>query len=286
MIPAAFDYVRPDSLDEAIRLLGTHPDAKFLAGGHSLIPMMKLRLAQPQLLVDIARLPGMAGIRRANEGGHDRFTIGALTTHAEIAASNELREGAPVLWEAANALGDPQVRNRGTIGGACAHADPSGDYPAALIALDARFTVAGARGTREVPASDFFRGMFETALEPDQIITAVSFDACPASAYEKMRHPASHYALVGVAVCLEKRGGAIAQARVAITGVADAAFHAKGVEAALTGVNAGDTKALRAACAGAATGSAVRSEIEASAKYRAAMADVFTERAIQRAASR
>jgi aerobic carbon-monoxide dehydrogenase medium subunit len=285
MIPAAFDYRRPGSIDEAIGLLSQFPDAKFLAGGHSLIPMMKLRLAQPSVLIDIARLPGLSGIHHAGDG-RGRFTIGALTTHAEIAASDHLRHGAPALWDAANALGDPQVRNRGTIGGSCAHADPSGDYPAVMLALDAQFSIRGSKGKREVSAAEFFRGMFETALDTDEIITEISFGAARDSAYQKFAHPASHYALVGVAACLDAREGTIVGARVGITGVADAAFRAKGVEAALAGVSLTDAAALRAACASAASGADVRSEIEASAAYRRAMADVYCERAVEKAASR
>ncbi len=282
MIPAAFEYRRAGSLDEAVRLLGQYPDGKLLAGGHSLIPMMKLRLAQPSVLIDIARLPELSGIRvTAN-----RFTIGALTKHAEIAASEALRTNVPVLWEAANALGDPQVRNRGTIGGACAHGDPSADFPAVMLALNATFTLAGKSGKRDVSVDQFFRGMFETALEPDEVLTAVTFDASPNSAYEKLPHPASHYALVGVAACLNVSGGKITQARVAVTGVGDAAFRAKGVESALAGKATSDAKGLSNACAGAAKGVDARSEIEASAAYRTAMADVFAERAVTRAATR
>jgi aerobic carbon-monoxide dehydrogenase medium subunit len=286
MIATAFEYRRPRSLDEAVRLLGENPDGKLLAGGHSLIPMMKLRLAQPSVLIDIARLPDMSGIRKTAEQGRIRFTIGALTKHAEIAASEELRAHAPVLWEAANALGDPQVRNRGTIGGACAHGDPSADFPAVMLALDARFTLVGPGGKRELSADEFFRGMFETALEPNEVVTAVSFDASPRSAYEKLPHPASHYALVGVAACLDYSGGKITGARIAITGVGDSAFRAKGVETSLTGKATSDTKALRDACTAVARGVDVRSEIEASAAYRGAMADVYTERAVTRALSR
>jgi aerobic carbon-monoxide dehydrogenase medium subunit len=286
MIPATFEYRRAGSLDEAVELLGTYPDGKLLAGGHSLIPMMKLRLAQPSVLIDIARLPDMRGIRHTKEQGRDRFTIGALTTHAEIAASEELRTFAPVLWEAANVIGDPQVRHRGTIGGACAHGDPSADFPAVMLAIDARFTLVGPNGTRDVKADDFFVGMFETALDAQEIVTSVAFDAYSHSAYEKLPHPASHYALVGVAVCLELDGQRITKARVALTGVGDSAFHAKRVESALAGCNVTDAKALEAASAGAADGVDARSEIEASARYRSAMADVYTERAVQRAASR
>ena len=283
MIPAAFDYVRASSVDDALRLLAEHgDDAKLLAGGHSLIPMMKLRLAAPAVLIDIAGIPQLDGI--AASGG--RVTIGALTKHAALAASDDLRKHAPALWDAANDLGDPQVRNRGTIGGASAHGDPSADYPAVLQALDATFTVAGKSGTHEIRAAEFFLGMFETALGANELLTRIAFDAAPNSAYVKFHHPASHYAVVGVAVVLTLSGGTIASARVAITGIGDAAFRAGGVESALVGVNPNDAVAVKAATAGAARGVQARADTFASASYRAAMADVFAARAVAKAASR
>jgi carbon-monoxide dehydrogenase medium subunit len=282
MIPAAFDYVRASSVDDAIRLLGEHGDgAKLLAGGHSLIPLMKLRLAAPSVLIDLA---GISGLDRVAVSG-DRVTIGALTKHATLAASDELRKAAPVLWDAANDLGDPQVRNRGTIGGAAAHADPSADYPAVLQVLNATFTVAGKGGTREMTAAQFFRGTFDTGLGADEVLTSIAFDAAPVSAYVKFHHPASHYAVVGVAAALTLDGGKIASARVAITGVGDFAFRAGAVESALKGVDPTDAAALRAACAGAARGVTARSDTFASATYRTAMADVFTARAVAKALS-
>ena len=283
MIPAAFDYQRATSVDDAVRLLGEHgDDAKLLAGGHSLIPMMKLRLATPAVLIDIAGIPNLDQIDTAS----DPMTVGALTKHAKLAASDELRRKAPVLWDAANDLGDPQVRNRGTIGGASAHGDPSADYPAVLQALDATFTIAGKGGTRDVTAGAFFHGMFETALGSDELLTKIAFKAAPKSAYVKFHHPASHYAVVGVAVVLTMNGGTIDAARVALTGIGDSAFRAAGVEAALHGVNPKDADAVKAACAGAARGIQARSDTFASATYRAAMADVFTARAVAKAASR
>jgi carbon-monoxide dehydrogenase medium subunit len=282
MIPAAFDYVRASSVDDALRLLAEHgDDAKLLAGGHSLIPMMKLRLAAPAVLIDIAGIPQLDGI--AASGG--RVTIGALTKHAALAASDDLRKHAPALWDAANDLGDPQVRNRGTIGGASAHGDPSADYPAVLQALDATFTLAGKGGTREIRAAEFFLGMFETALGANELLTRIAFDAAPNSAYVKFHHPASHYAVVGAAVVLTLSGGTIAAARVAITGIGDAAFRAGGVESALQGVNPNDAVAVKAATAGAARGVQARADTFASASYRAAMADVFAARAVAKAAS-
>jgi carbon-monoxide dehydrogenase medium subunit len=283
MIPTAFDYVRATSVENAIELLGTHGgEAKLLAGGHSLIPMMKLRLAAPAVLIDIAGIPNLDQIDTAS----DPIAIGALTRHAKLAESDELRAKAPALWDAANDLGDPQVRNRGTIGGASAHGDPSADYPAVLQALHATFTVAGKGGTRNLSAAQFFRGMFDTALAPDEVLTKISFAAAPKSAYVKFHHPASHYAVVGVAAVLNMDGGTIASATIAITGVGDFAFRAGAAEAALKGVNPKDTDAVRAACAGAARGVTARSDTFASATYRSAMADVFTARAVAKAAAR
>jgi aerobic carbon-monoxide dehydrogenase medium subunit len=283
MIPSTFDYVRAISVEDAIRRLEAHGgEAKLLAGGHSLIPMMKLRLAAPAVLIDIAGIAGLDGI----DFDGDRITIGALAKHAALAASDDLRKKAPVLWDAANDLGDPQVRNRGTIGGASAHGDPSADYPAVLQALEATFTIAGKGGTRELRAAEFFRGMFETALGEGELLTTIAFDAAPKSAYVKYHHPASHYAVVGVAAALTVSGGTIESARVAVTGIGDAAFRATAVESALKGVSTSDADAVRAACAGAARGVTARSDTFASASYRSAMADVFAARAVAQAASR
>lgn len=280
MIPVAFSYVRAHDVPDALRLLEEHgDDAKLLAGGHSLIPMMKLRLAAPGVIIDIGGITGLSGI------SHDgkRVALGALTTHAALAASHELAEHAPVLSQAANELGDPQVRNRGTVGGACAHGDPAADYPAVMLALDATFTLAGDRGSRDIGADAFFIGMFETALAPREVLTSIAFAAAPHSAYAKFHHPASGYAVVGAAVNLTLAGDRIAAARVAFTGVGDAAFRAPGVESALSGVAIADSAQLDAACRGAAAGVEARSDAFASGEYRAAMADVFVRRAIEAA---
>jgi carbon-monoxide dehydrogenase medium subunit len=282
MIPSTFDYARPKTLDEAFALLAEHgDDAKILAGGHSLIPMMKLRLAEPAMLVDLGAVPDLAGITFDGK----RFTIGAMTKHAAVAANADLQKHAPVLWEAANAVGDPQVRNRGTFGGALANGDPACDYAAVAFALDATFTIAGRNGRREESAAGFMTGMFETSLKPGEVLVAVSFDAAPNSSYVKYHHPASHYAIVGVAVALELgAGGTIAKATVGITGVGDHAYRAANVEKALAGVATSDIAAIKAACAGAAIGQEVRSDSQASAVYRSSMADVFTARAVVAAA--
>ena len=277
MIPVAFNYVRARDVPDALRLLEEHGDeAKLLAGGHSLIPMMKLRLATPSTIIDIGSIPGLSGIARDGK----RFDIGALTTHAALAASRELAEHAPVLAQAANELGDPQVRNRGTVGGACAHGDPSADYPAVMLALDATFTLTGEHGTRDIGADDFFIGMFETALDPHEVLTSIAFAAAPNSAYAKFHHPASGYAVVGAAVKLTLGEGRIVAARVAFTGVGDAPFRAHGVEAALAGSAVDDAAALDAACHDAAAGIDARGDTFASGEYRAAMADVFLRRAV------
>jgi aerobic carbon-monoxide dehydrogenase medium subunit len=283
MIPAAFEYVRAGSVDEAIHLLREGgEDAKLLAGGHSLIPMMKLRFATPSKLIDIAGIPHLGGIEVAGR----RVTIGALATHAAIAADVRLQTVAPVLWEAANHLGDPQVRNRGTIGGSAAHADPAADYPAVLLALEATLLIAGADGTRAIAAADFFHGMFETALAHGEVLTGVTFETAPRSAYVKYHHPASHYAVVGAAAVLTLKGGSIGTARIALTGVGDQAFRASGVEAALIGVKPDDAASVLAACAGAASGVEPRADTFAPAAYRLAMADVYAARAVQAAAAR
>jgi len=282
MIPSAFDYVKAGSIAEAISLLEAHEDGKLLAGGHSLIPMMKLRLAAPTTLIDIADIPDLGSI--AVDG--DRITIGALTKHAALTTSDALKAHAPALWDAAKSLGDPQVRNRGTIGGASAHGDPSADYPAVLHVLDATFTVVGKGGQRDVQAGDFFRGMFDTALDRLEVLTQIAFNAAPKSAYLKYDHPASHYAVVGAAVALTMDGGKIASARVAVTGVGDAAFRAGAVERALAGVDPTDAAAVKAACTGAAAGIDSRSDVFATGAYRVAMADIYVARAVAYAASR
>jgi carbon-monoxide dehydrogenase medium subunit len=280
VIPVAFNYVRARDVPDALRLLEEHgDDGKILAGGHSLIPMMKLRLAAPGTIIDIGAIPGLAGI--AHDG--KRIELGALTTHAALASSRELAQHAPVLYAAANELGDPQVRNRGTVGGACAHGDPSADYPAVMLALDATFSLTGESGTREVDADAFFLGMFETALDPLELLTSIAFASAPNSAYAKFHHPASGYAVVGAAVKLTLAAGRIVAARVAFTGVGDAAFRAHGVEAALAGVKTGDVAALDAACRDAAAGIEARGDTFASGEYRAAMADVFVRRAVAKA---
>jgi aerobic carbon-monoxide dehydrogenase medium subunit len=283
MIPAAFDYARPRSIEEVFALLGEHgPDAKIIAGGHSLLPMMKLRLATPAILIDISRISGLDGIKVSG----DSVTIGALTTHAAIANDANVRRMLPALADAASQIGDVQVRNRGTIGGSCAHADPTADYPAVMLALDASFTAQSRSGKKTISASSFFLGICETALDPDAVLVEISIPAAPKSAYAKYPHPASHYAVVGAAVKLSMKGKTIDDARVAITGVGDHAYRPSQVEKALVGVDPADAAALKAACVDAGAGIDARSDVFASGRYRAAMAEVYAARAVAAAAKR
>jgi carbon-monoxide dehydrogenase medium subunit len=284
MIPAAFEYHAPKTLDEALRLVQRHGDeAKVLAGGHSLLPLMKLRLAAPRYVIDIGHLRGMSYIRE--EGG--QIAIGALTTHSEIEASDLLAAKCPLLPETASHIGDVQVRNRGTIGGSLAHADPGADYPAAILALDAEMIAANTSGTRAIPARDFFVDMLTTQLQPGEILTQIRIaPRRPQSgtAYEKLHQPASGFAIVGVAanVLLGKGGKSIEQAAIGITGLAAKAFRAEAVERALAGKTISD-KAIEDASRNAAQGVEPLSDLHASGEYRREMARVFTRRAIARA---
>ncbi len=285
MIPAAFEYVAPTSVQEAIALLQQHGDeAKVLAGGHSLLPIMKFRLAQPKLVVDIGRIPGLDGIARSG----DTITIGALATHDAVERSGLLREHCPLLPETASVIGDMQVRNRGTIGGSLAHADPAADYPGAVLALDAEIVARGPGGTRTIPARDFFVEMLTTALQPAELITEVRVPVIgkgTGTAYVKHAHPASGYAVVGVAVVLEAGGGTCRRCAIGINGVAGKAYRATAVERALAG-RALDEKTVAAAAAHAADGVDVQGDLYASSDFRAHLASVYTKRAVLLAASR
>jgi carbon-monoxide dehydrogenase medium subunit len=286
MIAAQFDYVAPTTLEEALSLLASNPDdAKVLAGGHSLIPAMKLRLAQPQLLIDIGRIEDLSYVRREN----GRIRIGAMTTHYELESSDELRASCPLLPETAAHIGDIQVRNRGTIGGSVAHADPAADWPAAILALNAELVAVSARGERVIGADDFFVDMLTTALEPDEILREIRVAAIngrTGHAYMKVRQPASGFAVVGVAVNLARGAdGACESASVAVTGVASKAYRASGVEGALRG-SALDSQSASAAAAHAADGVDANGDIYASADYRRHLARVYTRRAIEAAAGR
>jgi aerobic carbon-monoxide dehydrogenase medium subunit len=283
MRPAEFAYHRPTSLDEAISLLGE--DSLPIAGGHSLLPIMKLRLATPAALVDIGRVPGIDGIRQENGG----VTIGALTTHAQVAGSKVMVGICPVIPETAGQIGDVQVRNRGTIGGSVAHADPSADYPTVLKALGATITATGKGGERTIAADDFFRGIFTTALEPDELVTSVNVPATPTgtgAAYVKHRHPASFYAVVGVAAVVSVEGGKCTAARITIGGVTSPPVHATSAAESLVG-GAGDEEAIAAAAAKVpeVLGDAI-GDSYASGEYRTHLAEVLTRRALKKAFER
>jgi carbon-monoxide dehydrogenase medium subunit len=286
MYSPSFDYYRARSVAEAHQLLAAHPGAKLLAGGHSLVPLLKLRLAAPPALVDIGRVPELRGIARQ---GTD-IRIGALTTHAELAASADLRSSAHALADAAAKVGDPAVRNRGTIGGNIAHADPASDLPAALVALDARMVAAGPKGERTIPADQFFTGIMATALGDDEILIAVQVPASSqgaGSAYEKFSHPASRYAVIGAAVWVTVKDGTCSAARVALGGLLPNPRRATAVEKALVGKRLTDeTIAAAANQASADLGKDVTGDIFASAEYRAAMAPVYIKRAAAAAAAR
>src|SRR5262245_29895321 len=262
MIPTAFDYQRATSIDDALAKLQAASGGKLIAGGHSLVPLMKLRLSEPTSLIDIARIPGLSGIREKD----GKIEIGAGTTHRDVAASTLLRQVCPVIAETAAEIGDPQVRNRGTLGGSLAHADPAADYPATMIAIDATINLKGTGGARSVKASDFFQGLFTVDLAPDEIITSVRFAPVKAAAYAKLHQRASHFAIVGVAAALDVGGGTITSARVGITGAGSHASKLAAVEQALAGKPA--NKASFDAAAALAKVDDVNSDIHASEEYR------------------
>ena len=278
MYPAPFDYFRPTSLDEAVKLLAQHGDeAKLLAGGHSLIPAMKLRLAQPKALVDLGRIASLSGIREAS----GRLVLGAMTTHAEIEASPLVRSKCPLLAEVASHIGDMQVRNKGTIGGSLAHADPAADWPAAVLALDAEIEIAGLAGRRTVKADRFFVELLQTAIGTGEILSEIRVAPTPRSvAYEKTEQKASGFALCGVAAVVDGRS-----VRVAVTGVAATAYRATAVEQGLGGEPITPERIARAA-AHAADGVGALSDIHASAEFRAHLAQVNARRALTRAIER
>jgi carbon-monoxide dehydrogenase medium subunit len=286
MIPTQFDYLTPQTLDEAVALLAQHQDeAKILAGGHSLIPAMKLRLATPQILIDIGRIKDLSYIRE--EGSEIR--IGAMTTHYQIESNGRLGEICPLLSECAAAIGDVQVRNKGTIGGSLAHADPSADWPAAILALDAEIVTASAAGERVIKAADFFVDFFATALNAGEILREVRIKAAQGRsghAYVKVPQPASGFAVVGVAAALALNASGVCQsASVGITGIASKAYRATSVEQALAGA-ALDEATIAKAATSAADGVTINGDLYASESYRAHLAVVYTRRAIEAAASR
>lgn len=288
MNPAAFEYHRAGSVEEAIGLLREHgEEAKLLAGGHSLLPVMKLRLAEPAHLIDISRLAdaGLRGVRE--EGGGLR--IGALTTHREVERDPILRERCPVLAQVAGRVGDRQVRTRGTIGGALAHADAAADYPAAILALDAELVARGPGGERVIPAADFFVAFLTTALAPDEILTEIRLPALPprtGADYQKLANQASGYALVGVAAVVSlDEAGRCAAVRVGITGASETARRASGTEEALRGATP-DEATIAAAAERATEGLDPLDDLHAPADYRLAVTKGLTRRALRAAAER
>jgi carbon-monoxide dehydrogenase medium subunit len=283
MISAPFDYVRATSLEDAFaKIRASNGAGKFIAGGHSLVPVMKLRLSEPAVLIDIARIPGLSGIRQQG----DTIEIGAATVHHEVATSALLQKVCPMLAEAAATIGDPQVRNRGTLGGSLAHADPAADYPAAMIALDADIQIQGAKGARTVKAADFFRALFTVDLASDELIVGIRFKPVKAAAYAKLHQRASHFAIVGIAAALQVSGGVIQSARIGITGAAAHATRLTAVESALAGKPASRESIAAAARNAGGALKDVNSDLHASEEYRRAMVEVFVERALTEALAR
>jgi carbon-monoxide dehydrogenase medium subunit len=286
MIPAAFEYHAPRSLDDALRLVERHGDeAKLLAGGHSLLPLMKLRLASPRFIIDLGKIRGLSYIR-AEDG---QISIGAMTTHALVESSTLLLEKCPLLPETAAQIGDVQVRNRGTIGGSLAHADPAADYPASILALDAEIVALSSAGTRTIPATEFFVDLLTTLLRPGEILTEIRVPVLAArtgTAYQKLHQPASGFAIVGAAARVAlSRNGKIEDAAVGITGLGAKAHRAAAVERALRH-KAISPKLLADAARHAARGVDPLSDIHASAEYRREMAAVYARRALERAIAR
>src|SRR6516225_4286505 len=278
MIAQQSEYVVPTSLGEAVNLLQKHAGrAKILAGGHSLIPMMKLRLAAPEFLIDIGRIPELSYIK--NDGGTIR--IGALTTHYAIEASDVIKNHLPALADAAGLIGDIQVRNKGTIGGSIAHADPAADYPASILAFDATIITLGPKGERQIPASKFFVDMMTTALEENEIVREVQIpvkSGKTGSAYLKMGQKASGFAICGAAAVVElDGGGALSTVAVGITGVGNRAFRATKTEAVLKGTKP-SAAVLKKACEAASDRIVALDDIHASADYRLDLARVFARR--------
>ena len=280
MIPTAFDYNAPTTLDEALSLLSANPDgAKVLAGGHSLIPAMKLRLAQPEMLVDITRIKNLSYIREEN----GQILIGATTTHYELESSSLLQTICPLIPACAASIGDVQVRNKGTIGGSLAHSDPAGDWPAATIALNAELVLVGPVGERLVKADDFFVDLLTTSLEPGEILREIRIKK-PAGrfgqAYQKVPHPASGFAVVGIAVNLTlDPSGKCDSASLGVTGVASKAYRPNASEKSLTGTNL-DEQSIATAASHVCDSVDANSDLYASSEYRCHLAQVHARRAI------
>ncbi|MDP9846669.1 FAD binding domain-containing protein [Streptosporangium lutulentum] len=289
MIPAPFDYVRPSSLDEACRVLGeaasSGDDVKVLAGGQSLLPLLRLRLAYPSTLVDLGRLPELRGV----EDRGDHVFIGALTTHDEVLRSSVVKERIPLVALATATVADPAVRHRGTFGGSMAHADPAGDLPAVALALDCVFVARSGEGEREIPASEFFLDYLESALEAGEVLLGVKVPALGPGwgfHYEKFHRTAQAWAIVGVAAAVRRSNGTIEEARIGLTNMGSTPVRARAVEAAIRGVSiaaAGSNGApdpVGDACAGADEGTSPPADLHAQPDYRRHLARVLTRRAI------
>ena len=283
MIPNAFEYARATSVDDALaKIQASNGAGKFIAGGHSLVPLMKLRLSEPQLLVDISRIPDLAGIHERD----GKIVIGAGTVHHDVATSALLQQKCPVVADCAATIGDPQVRNRGTIGGSLAHADPSADMPAVMAALDAEIHLKGPGGWRVVKGPAFFQDLFTVDMAPDEILVSVQFAPVTTAGYAKLHQRASHYAIVGVAAALDVSNGTIVSARVALTGAASHARRLTNVEQALAGQPLSHASIDGAARLAGVDLDSVNSDLHASAEYRRAMIPVFTRRALTAAMAR
>jgi len=287
MYPASFDYYRPKTVAEAVKLLSQNKDAKVLAGGHSLLPQMKLRVAAPSALVDIGRIKGLSGIKATKTA----LKIGAMTTHAAVAESDVVKQLCPILAEAAAVIGDVQVRNRGTIGGSLAHADPSADYPTVIVALEATITATGPKGSRDIVADKFFKDLFTTALRPAELITSVSVPAYGGmqgmgGAYLTHEHPASSYAVVGVAALVGLKNGTCARVSLVVGGATVNPVHAAAAEQALTGQAPSEASIAAAADKVAEAIADPLSDTYASGEYRRHLATVLARRALMMAAQR
>ncbi|RRO17333.1 xanthine dehydrogenase family protein subunit M [Saccharopolyspora rhizosphaerae] len=282
MIPAQFEYVAPSSVDEAVSALASAgEDAKVLGGGQSLLPVLRMRMADPSTIVDVGRIPEMRGVR---EDG-DQLVIGAMTTHHEVQRDPLIRQHAELLSLATRTVADPQVRHRGTFGGSLAHADPAGDLPAPALALDAEMVIAGPSGRRTVPASEFFVDYFTTALEPSDLLVEVRMPKWTGwnAHYEKFNRVAQAWSIVGVAAAVRVSGGAIAEARIALTNMGATPIRATGVEQALVGQQA-TAEAVRAAARHATEGTSPAGDASADVDYREHLAEVLTGRAVLAAA--
>ncbi|MDQ4115357.1 MAG: xanthine dehydrogenase family protein subunit M [Actinomycetota bacterium] len=282
MIPAKFDYVRPTSVEEAVQALQQGgEDAKILAGGQSLLPVLRLRLAAPSVVIDLGGIPEL---RRIAEDG-DRVAIGAMAAHHDVMRDETVNRHVSLLAKATETVADPQVRHRGTLGGSLAHADPAGDLGAVALALDAEFVILGPGGTRLVPAAEFFQDYFTTAIGEDEILTQVRFPKYTGwkTHYEKFNRTAQAWSMVAVAVALKVDGGSVAEARIGLTNMGNVPIRATGVEQALVGQAAGKDTA-KAAAEHATEGTSAPSDADAAADYREHLAKVLTGRAVLTAA--